>query len=290
MRNLDWFRFYTETINDRKLRRLNPAQRWLWVTVLSIARSSPEPGKLLLSMGVPVTIEDLIDAAAITKKDVQSGLKSFVEQKMLHLDNEIYVITNWNQRQFVSDTSNERVKRYRERQKNDDVTLHETLSESKDDVIVTPPDTDTETDLKDCLLLDAQEREVTSAQEQEIVNTGSSSPTPLSLHAIYERYFGRRANPVLIEKISLFITQDRMEIGLVELAFQLSREGAKDVKYAEGILSNWAQKGITSVDQAHEEQKRREEWKHGKHQHRHSNTTGQNRESESRFAYLTGNS
>ncbi|MCL6443142.1 MAG: hypothetical protein K6T83_06760 [Alicyclobacillus sp.] len=37
---MEWFRFYTEAISDTKIRRLPPAQRWLWVVMLSLARKS----------------------------------------------------------------------------------------------------------------------------------------------------------------------------------------------------------------------------------------------------------
>lgn len=74
---MSWFRWYNETISDRKLRRLPTAQRWLWVAVLTLARQSPEPGRLLLSESVPVTEDDLVDAAAIDMEDVRAGLVAF---------------------------------------------------------------------------------------------------------------------------------------------------------------------------------------------------------------------
>ena len=39
-----WFRFYVEAMRDPKMRRLSPAERWLWVAVLAACRESWIPG------------------------------------------------------------------------------------------------------------------------------------------------------------------------------------------------------------------------------------------------------
>jgi|GEM_PF-2635541 len=115
---MQWFRLYNETIYDRKLRRLPPSQRWLWVAVLTVARQSPEPGRLLLAEGVAVTVEDLVDAAAIPASDVECGLQSFMQAGMLHLEDDVWVVTNWGVRQRESDDVKQRVRAYRERNRN----------------------------------------------------------------------------------------------------------------------------------------------------------------------------
>lgn len=135
-------------IYDRKIRRLAPAQRWLWIAVLTFARNSPKPGYLLLSEGrfgnVSVTVEDLADAAAIPLEEVQKGVQMFIDQNMLHLENDVFVVTNWEKRQFESDTSTDRVRKFREKQR----STVETEMKRFSNVSETPPDTDTETELK----------------------------------------------------------------------------------------------------------------------------------------------
>lgn len=133
-----WLRLYTEIRRDRKLRRLPPAQRWLWVTILAMAKESPRPGLLLLSDGVPVTEEDLADEAFITREEVDAGLQAFKEQRMLDLSEGVWHLVNWDKRQFVSDSSTDRVQRFREKK-------DETLLQRFDNVTETPPDTETDT-------------------------------------------------------------------------------------------------------------------------------------------------
>ena len=72
-----WLRLYTEVTRDRKLRREKPETRWLWIAVLCLARSSPQPGRLMLSDGSPVDVEDLADEAAITLAAARRGVARF---------------------------------------------------------------------------------------------------------------------------------------------------------------------------------------------------------------------
>jgi len=61
---LAWVRLYTETKNDRKIRRLDPAHRWLWCVLLMMAKESPVEGWLYIAEGEPATIDDIADTWA----------------------------------------------------------------------------------------------------------------------------------------------------------------------------------------------------------------------------------
>ena len=127
---LPWYRMYVETVEDKKLRRLPASQRWLWVALLALARTSPVEGVLLLTDGVPVTVDDMADAAAIRRADATAGVKAFHKLGMLHRDGALLVVSNWDKRQFASDVSTERVQRYRERLRNGKGNSQETVSET----------------------------------------------------------------------------------------------------------------------------------------------------------------
>ncbi|MDD2492281.1 MAG: phage replisome organizer N-terminal domain-containing protein, partial [Bacteroidales bacterium] len=113
---------------------------------MAIAKESPIEGQLLLSENLPLTIEDIADEAAVDTEEVEQAIERFKEQNMLHEEDGVFVLTNWDSRQFVSDTSTERVRKHRQRKS-------ETLPKRFGNNEVTPPDTDTktdtETDLKD---------------------------------------------------------------------------------------------------------------------------------------------
>ena len=94
-----WLRLYTEIIYDSKLRRLPPSRRWLWITLLCIAKVSPRPGWLLLSEGVPVTVKDIADKAAVTVNVVKAGLSDFTYLRMVERLMGWWLL-NWDKRQL----------------------------------------------------------------------------------------------------------------------------------------------------------------------------------------------
>lgn len=110
-----WFRFYVEAVSDQKLRRLTPAQRWLWVGVLAAARQSPISGFLMISEREALSTADLADLAAVPCKEVARTLHLFEKAGMLEWDSSLdtWKVKNWNVRQFESDNVTERTRKFR---------------------------------------------------------------------------------------------------------------------------------------------------------------------------------
>lgn len=110
-----WFRFYVEAMRDPKMRRLTPAERWLWVAILAAARESCDPGSLMVADGVPMTTDDLADYAGMPMKDVGNGVTKMLELGMLcqRCNAETLSIPAWFDRQYESDNSAERVAKHR---------------------------------------------------------------------------------------------------------------------------------------------------------------------------------
>lgn len=123
-----WFRMYDEILDDPKVQRLDGADFKLWVNLLCLAsRNNGRFGNVsetafslrMDESGALAVIERLLSAGLIDK--VAGGG-----------DGWHYAPHSWGKRQYKSDTSSDRVKRYRERSKS---------------VSETPPETDTETDI-----------------------------------------------------------------------------------------------------------------------------------------------
>jgi hypothetical protein len=160
-RGLNWFRFYTEAVADQKLRRLPPAQRWLWVAVLTLARQSPEPGRLVIGGNVAATLQDVSDVAAIPMPDVEAGMAAFEAQGMVAREGDVWVVVNWGKRQYESDNTTERVARWREAKRAEKApaarpykkegrnvapTLQQRSGNVSRNVAVTPQNTETESE------------------------------------------------------------------------------------------------------------------------------------------------
>lgn len=135
-----WLRLYTEVTRDRKLRREKPETRWLWIAVLCLARSSPQPGRLMLSDGSPVDVEDLADEAAITLAAARRGVARFRSTGMLTLDERdgVLCVTQWGERQFASDRATDRSRRHRE--SNGDATAYRPPMQRPSDGDATAPE------------------------------------------------------------------------------------------------------------------------------------------------------
>ncbi len=118
-----WFRFYDDAINDPKILKLSEASRWHWTALLCIA--SKHDGVLPSTEDVALMLRvKTAAAAAIIATMKAAGLLDLVDGR--------YAPHNWNGRQYKSDVSTERVKRFRKRERN---------------VSVTPPETEAETDV-----------------------------------------------------------------------------------------------------------------------------------------------
>ncbi len=142
MSNMPWFRSYSEILSDRKIVRICRITNQpkvivvgLWITLLALANDSPERGKLLLTKGIPYSIDDIIAESEIPKEDVIKLLDAFRGMDMINGKN-IIEISNWKKRQFKSDDGTKRVQAFRERQKETlQDTPDETLQERSEAVI-----------------------------------------------------------------------------------------------------------------------------------------------------------
>lgn len=134
-----WFRFYTEAMRDPKIRRLKPSERWVWVTILSAARESPLSGVLMVSEAVPYSWDDLADYAGMKVKEIEVATDKMHSLGMLSFDQDLgaWRVTKWNDRQYESDSSAERVAKHRDKQQGCNAGIT---------AVVTPPETETETE------------------------------------------------------------------------------------------------------------------------------------------------
>jgi len=125
---LPWFRLYSEFAKDPKIQSMTePMQRRL--IMLFCLQCSEELNALdddELCCVMRIDVVTLHETLQLFEK------KRFIDEKRN--------ILNWDKRQYKSDSSNERVKKYREKQR---------VKEKKRycNVTITPPDTDTDTEL-----------------------------------------------------------------------------------------------------------------------------------------------
>lgn len=126
-----WFRFYSEALNDPKVQSLPPDLFKHWVNILCLACSN--------NGTLPETLHETAFALRLSETDTVTVLERLLNATLIDrisggANGYRYAPHSWDKRQYKSDTSTDRVKRFRNR---------------KGNVTETPPDTDTDTDKKD---------------------------------------------------------------------------------------------------------------------------------------------
>lgn len=122
-----WFRLYDDVLNDPKVQRLDGDTFKFWINMLCIASKRG---------GVLPSIEDMAFEMRVSVLVCTMKIDALKTAGLVDGDKRLRP-HGWEKRQYKSDTSTERVKRFRERSSNVAVTVDET-----------GPDTDTETEQK----------------------------------------------------------------------------------------------------------------------------------------------
>lgn len=132
-----WFRLYSEFATDPKMQMMSEAYQRRYIMLLCLRCSNGD-----------VTLQD--DEVAfqlrISNDEWVATKQVFIEKKLLGKDGRI---TAWDKRQYVSDSSRERVAKFREKQK------------QACNVTVTPPESDTDTDISTTNVVDRAPKRAT---------------------------------------------------------------------------------------------------------------------------------
>lgn len=125
-----WFRFYAEALDDPKVQRL-PAEVFKgWVNLLCLAKKND---------GILPPLQDIAFALRVSDEYAWELIETLTKHGLLDNEGNDYEPHNWNGRQYKSDVSTERVKRFRKRQQEVSGNGDETPDE-------TPPETETDTE------------------------------------------------------------------------------------------------------------------------------------------------
>lgn len=134
-----WFRMYADAVDNGKLKLLAFEDRWHFVAImccLSQGLSNDTPNfERILAVKLGVQLRELDE------------IKRRLMEVHLILDD--WTPKGWGERQYNSDTSAERTRKYRENKKLQNSVTDVTSQHRHSDVTVTPPDTETDTDVKE---------------------------------------------------------------------------------------------------------------------------------------------
>jgi hypothetical protein len=127
-----WWRAYNEAVDDPKLILLSDKAHRAWFNLMCVASANS---------GILPDIKFIAVKLRTTPQQASSIIAELVQAELIDKrDDGHFEPHNWNGRQYKSDVSTERVKRFRKRERNVSSTVSET-----------PPETDTETDVDDAV-------------------------------------------------------------------------------------------------------------------------------------------
>ena len=118
---MQWFRVYGDMVHDPKVQNLPPE---LFKGLINLWCVACLRGGQLPVMGGDN--KELAHLLHMRKDRVTTLLNKLIDLGLIDRTEKGLEPHNWRKRQYKSDTSNARVQRYRDRHRNDDVTLHET--------------------------------------------------------------------------------------------------------------------------------------------------------------------
>lgn len=122
-----WFRFYDDAINDPKILKLSDNLFRVWVGILCAASKNN---------GVLLPLEDLALVMRTKPEKLKSAIESLIKSGLVDEVEAMLKPHNWDERQYKSDSSAERMKRHRDRRRDVTVTVQNRT------------DTDTDTEQK----------------------------------------------------------------------------------------------------------------------------------------------
>jgi hypothetical protein len=116
-----WLRLYTSILNDPKVQRLKAEHFKGWINLLCLAKEQD---------GILPELPDIAFCLRISETEAQELVSTLQRNGLLDKSGEHFTPHNWESRQYVTDVSTDRVRRFRERRRNGEGNVSEGVSGS----------------------------------------------------------------------------------------------------------------------------------------------------------------
>ena len=254
MSEIKWIKITTDIFDDEKIRLIDAlpdhdAILVIWFKILALAGKHNRNGLLMMSDKVHYTDEMLATIFRRPLNTVRMALGIFEQFGMVEIIDGVITLPNWEKHQNIDgmekikEQTRNRVARHREKQK--------TLAQGNVtcNVTVTQGNALEEEGDKNKNRLDKD--------KNKNITTTSSNENILEL---FQSEFRRLLSGFEIEEINHLLNENDSD--LVKEALRTAVNlGKPNVKYVGGILRNWQQNQVTTVEQVRQSEKQRKEKK-----------------------------
>lgn len=258
MSEIKWIKITTDIFDDEKIRLIDAlpdhdAILVIWFKILALAGKHNRNGLLMMSDKVHYTDEMLATIFQRPLNSVRMALGIFEQFGMIEIIDGVITLPNWEKHQNIDgmerikEQTRNRVARHREKQKNlalGNVTCNVTVTDGN------------------ALEEEGDKTKIRLDEDKNITTTSSSG----NILELFQSEFRRLLSGFEIEEINHLINENDSE--LVKEALRTAVNlGKPNVKYIGGILRNWQQNQVTTVEQVrqlenqHKEKKSEQEAK-----------------------------
>jgi hypothetical protein len=136
---MGWFRYHVSDLDNPAVQRLPGDLFKIRLNLLCLASRQRQAGAL-------PSLDDIAFALRLPAEELERATDDLVERGFLARTETGFAFVDWSARQFLSDSSTPRVKRFRERRRNVSEDDNETFSQPRRNRAETPSDSDSDTD------------------------------------------------------------------------------------------------------------------------------------------------
>lgn len=256
MSEIKWIKITTDIFDDEKIRLIDAlpdhdAILVIWFKILALAGKHNRNGLLMMSDKVHYTDEMLATIFQRPLNTVRMALGVFEQFGMIEIIDGVITLPNWEKHQNIDgmerikEQTRNRVAKHREKQKNlalGNVTCNVTVTDGN-----ALEEEGDKTKIK------------TRLDEDKNITTTSNSENILEL---FQSEFRRLLSGFEIEEINHLLNEN--DSGLVKEALRTAvTSGKPNVSYIGGILRNWRQNQVTTIEQVRQSEKQHKEKKSG---------------------------
>lgn len=254
MSEIKWIKITTDIFDDEKICLIDSlpdhdAILVIWFKILALAGKHNRNGLLMMSDKVHYTDEMLATIFRRPLNTVRMALGIFEQFGMVEIIDGVITLPNWEKHQNIDgmekikEQTRNRVARHREKQKNlalGNVTGNVTVTDSN-------------------ALEEERDKNKTRLDKDKNITTTSSK----NILELFQSEFRRLLSGFEIEEINHLLKENDSELVKEALRTAVTL-GKPNVKYIGGILRNWQQNQVTTVEQVRQSQKQHQEKKSGK--------------------------
>lgn len=252
MSEIKWIKITTDIFDDEKICLIDAlpdhdAILVIWFKILALAGKHNRNGLLMMSDKVHYTDEMLATIFRRPLNTVRMALGIFEQFRMVEIIDGVITLPNWEKHQNIDgmekikEQTRNRVARHREKQKNlvlGNVTCNVTVTQGN-------------------ALEEEGDKNRLDKDKNKNITTTSNSENILEL---FQSEFRRLLSGFEIEEINHLLNENDSE--LVKEALRTAVNlGKPNVKYIGGILRNWQQNQVTTVEQVRQSEKHHKEKK-----------------------------